>query len=233
MKIYADGIEIELVRKNVKNINLSILPPDGRVRVSAPRYVQASVIEKFISSKLDWIKQKRAAFPTSAAPQTCEYLSGDTVYLFGKALALALDPAQKRGSVRLYENSLAMGADGSEDVSVRERYYNEWLRPILSREIEYLLPIWEERTSLHPTSWSIKNMKTRWGSCNTRTGKIWLSLSLAKRPRECTEYVILHELVHLREAGHGARFRALMDEYMPNWRDLKQKLNGMGELHGS
>ncbi len=233
MKIYADGVEIELVRKNVKNINLSILPPDGRVRVSAPRYVQASVIERFIFSKLDWIKKKRAAFRTSDALRTCEFLSGDTVYLFGRALGLSLDPAQKRGSVRLYENGVVMGADGTEEVSVRERYYNEWLRPILSREIEYLLPIWEERTSLHPFSWSIKKMKTRWGSCNTRTGKIWLSLSLAKRPRECIEYVILHELVHLRESGHGARFCALMDEYMPNWRDLKQKLNGMEDARGS
>ena len=221
MKIYVDDIEVELVRKSVKNINLSILPPDGRVRVSAPHFVPEARIREFIQAKADWIREKRADMSTRQR-EKCEYKEGDTLYVFGTPYRLSLSPASKRGSVTLYEGEIVIGAANGEEA---EYYYNEFLRKELFREIGFLLPIWEERTGLHPSSWSIKNMSTRWGSCNTETKKIWFSLGLGRKTSDCIEYVILHELCHLRERGHGERFRALMDEYMPAWRTIKHKLN--------
>lgn len=221
MKIFVDDIEVELVRKSVKNINLSILPPDGRVRVSAPHFVPEAKIREFVQAKADWIREKRADM-TSRRPLRCEYREGDTLYVFGTPYRLSLSPASKRGSLTLYEGEIVIGAAEGEEA---EHYYNEFLRKELFREIEFLLPIWEERTGLHPSSWSIKNMSSRWGSCNTVTGKINFALGLGQKTYEGIEYVILHELCHLHERGHGERFRALLDEYMPNWRDVKQKLN--------
>ncbi len=215
MKLYIDGIEVELVRKSVKNINLTVLPPDGRVRVSAPHFVPEVKIFDFVSSKSDWIREKREQL-ASLDIRECEYKDGDTLFVLGKPYILRL----KSGRETLL-------SDGEIFICERdtEHYYNEYLRECLADEIEFLLPIWEERTGLYPSAWSIKNMRTRWGSCNTVTGKIWFSLGLGKKDPECIEYVILHELTHLCERGHGERFRAIMDEYMPAWRDVKQKLN--------
>ncbi len=223
--MYIEGIEIELVRKNIKNINLSVNPPDGHVRVSAPYFADISLVESFVASKLDWIRAHREKYENRPVIPPCEYLSGDTVYLFGRALTLFLDEDLRRGAVIREEDRLILGNRGGSTSDDRERYINEWLRGELARETEYLMPVWEERTGLHPSSWQIKNMTTRWGTCNTKTKKIWLNLQLSKKPPECLEYVILHELTHLKIRDHGPRFKAEMDEYMPDWRAIKQKLN--------
>ena len=224
MNIYVEGIEVSLVRKNVKNINLTVLPPDGRVRVSAPRFVPTSKVVEFVSSKLLWIIEKREALAALDIKE-CNYENGETLFVLGNPYVLVLDTAAKRGSVNLCENKMFIGVCDYSDAGEIKRYYDEYLRSVLSREIEYLLPIWEERTGLHPSAWSIRDMSTRWGSCNTETGKLNFALGLGKKDTACIEYVILHELTHLRERGHGERFCAVMDEYMPNWRDIKQKLN--------
>ena len=152
MKLYIDGIEVELVRKSVKNINLTVLPPDGRVRVSAPHFVPEVKIVEFVSSKSDWIREKSAAL-ASIDIRECEYKDGDTLYVLGKPYIL-----------RLCRSVKPMLSDGEIFICERdpERHYNEYLRGLLVREIEFLLPIWEERTELHPSSWSVKNMRTRW-----------------------------------------------------------------------
>ena len=107
----------------------------------------------------------------------------------------------------------------------RENWVNEWYRGLLKEQIERLLPKWEDITGLHPSNWQTKYMTTRWGTCNTNTGKIWLNLQLAKKPIDCLEYVILHELAHLKVRNHGEAFIAIMDEYMPYWRETRKKLN--------
>ena len=174
-RISVDGIEIELTRKRVKNINLRVKAPDGKVCVSAPFFMPESSIRRFVLSKKDWITdaQKRAA-----ASMPASFTRKD--------------------------------------------------REALAARITELLPKWESITGLYADSWHIRNMTSRWGSCNILKKRMCFNLQLAARPNDCLEYVILHELAHLKEAGHGPKFKAILDFYMPDWRDVRKKLNGKG-----
>ena len=228
MKITVEGIELELSRKRIKNINLSV-HPDGRVSVSAPCNVSLERIEAFVASKADWIRTHLEDVPPNS-PDSC-FLDGDTVKLFAKSYVIRLDSSLPRGSAEISSDAIVIGASAEDPPGLRERAVDELLRRELSLEIEYLLPIWEERTGLASSSWGIRKMKTRWGSCNTQKRSITFALELAKKDQGCIEYVILHELAHLCEANHGERFKAILDEYMPDWREIKQRLN-RGESKG-
>ena len=220
MKINAGGIEIELTRKNIKNINLSVRP-DGSVRVSAPYHVPTERIEKFVASKYDWIISHLEDIPKR---EESTLARGERIFVFGKEYALCYSGESSKGAYVL-GNELVLPINESAPYEMREAAVEDFFRRELALEISYLMPIWQERTGLVASKWNIVKMKTRWGSCNSKSRSIHFALELAKKPPECIEYVILHELAHLREANHSERFKAILDEYMPNWRSLKQKLN--------
>ena len=225
MQIEISGIKIEIQKKNIKNLRLVVLPPDGRVRVSAPLYLSDDSVKKFVSDKIDWIKKQQKRFGDQPRQADREYVSGETIYVFGQQYFLRVEYNSKGNSLVLSGNEAILTVRKESTAKQREAFLNEWYRALLKEKIAIYLQKWEEITDLHPDSWQTKNMKTRWGTCNASARRIWLNLQLAKKPPECLEYVILHELAHLKVYNHGKDFVAIMDRYMPNWREIRKRLN--------
>lgn len=219
------GIPIEIQKKNIKNIHLSVLPPDGRVRVSAPKTMSNNSIELFVRTKVGWIKKQQAKFENQPRQTEREYVSGETLFFWGKKYYLIVEYSYKGNSLVIRGSDAILTVRKESTAKQRENYVNEWYREHLKNEISKLMPKWETKTGLHCSSWQTKYMTTRWGTCNTETKKIWINLQLAKKPIECLEYIILHELVHTRVKNHSEDFVAMMDTHMPNWREIKKSLN--------
>lgn len=220
------GLRVELTRKRIKNLRLTVHSPDGAVRISAPLNMPERVIEDFVRSKLSWIsaQQRRIAARPEAALICVE--DGGRIYLWGKAYTLHIAGGR--------QSSLIIEDDGTALLTVREgstpemcmALIKQWYRRELKDAAAVYLPKWERISGLHASSWQIKDMKTRWGTCNVQSSKIWLSLRLAQYPPECLEYVIMHELAHLAVPNHGAEFKALLDRFMPDWRERQKILRG-------
>lgn len=225
MQIEISGIKIEIQKKNIKNLHLAVVPPDGKVRVSAPMHLSNESITMFVRTKLGWIKKQQAKFERQPRQSEREYVSGETLYLFGQQYFLRVEYSYKGNSLILEGNEAILTVRKESNAKQREAFVNEWYRSKLKEKIEIYLPKWENITGLRCESWQTKYMTTRWGTCNTNTGKIWLNLQLAKKPIECLEYVILHELAHLKVRNHGTEFVAILDQYMPYWRSIKKTLN--------
>ena len=223
--ITVDGIEATVVRKRVKNVRVSILPPDGTVRVTAPKLFPEAMIRLFLSQKASWIRANVEKIKKSHAHETRQYESGETLRLFGQVYPLCVLENQKKNGVALDGGRVVLSLKGEPSKEKREAILNEWLRERLKSEIEHYLPLWSEYTGLTPSEWAVRDMTSRWGSCNTRTKKINLNLQLVRYPLQCLEYVILHELAHLRVHGHGADFKAILDRFMPDWKTRRKLLN--------
>ena len=227
MQIEISGIKIEVQKKNIKNLHLVVAPPDGKVRVSAPMHLSDESIAMFVRTKLGWIKKQQEKFAEQPRQTKREYVSGETLNVFGHQYFLRVEYSYKGNSLVLEGNEAILTVRKESTAKQRETFVNEWYRNLLKEKIKIFLPKWENITGLHCDSWQIKYMTTRWGTCNTNTRKIWLNLQLAKKPIECLEYVILHELAHLKVRNHGKDFVVIMDQYMPYWRDVKNTLNNL------
>ncbi|MGN0806029.1 MAG: M48 family metallopeptidase, partial [Candidatus Coproplasma sp.] len=194
MEIEISGIKIEIQKKNIKNLHLSVLPPDGKVRVSAPTHLSHESITMFVRTKLGWIRKQQEKFDKQLRQSQREYISGETLYVFGQQYFLRVEYSYKGNSLTLSGKEAILTVRKESTAKQRENFVNEWYRALLKEKIEVYLPKWEKLTGLYCNSWQTKYMTTRWGTCNTNTKKIWLNLQLAKKPIECLEYVILHEL---------------------------------------
>lgn len=225
MMLNISGIPIEVCKKNIKNMHLYVKPPDGHVTVSAPLSMSEAAIERFVRTKLTWVKKQVAKFDSQPRQSEREYVSGETLYVWGKQYYLQTEYGSKNSLV-LSGNKAILTVRKESTEKQRENFTREWYRELLKAEIARLLPKWEKATGLKASGWQTKYMTTRWGTCNTETGKIWLNLQLAKKTPECLEYVILHELIHIVEKKHDEKFIALMDRYMPMWREVRSTLNG-------
>ena len=225
MNVLISDIQIEIIKKDIKNMHLSVLPPDGKVRVSAPNNLSDESIIMFVKTKLGWIKKQQEKFELQPRQSEREYVSGETLYVWGHQYFLQVEHNQKKNSLVLVGNKAILSVRKESTVKQREKFVNEWYRSLLKTEVEKYLPKWEAITGLYCDSWQSKYMITKWGTCNTSTRKIWLNLQLAKKPIECLEYVILHELAHLKVKNHGPDFVAILDLHMPYWRECKKMLN--------
>lgn len=225
MQIQIAEISVEIVKKNIKNMHLAVLPPDGRVRVSAPTTMSDEVIAMFVRTRLGWVRKQQAKFEAQPRQSEREYVSGETLYVWGRQYFLQVEYSYKGNSLILDGSKAILTVRKESTVSQREAFVNEWYRNLLKAEVEKLLSKWENITGLHCSGWQTKYMTTKWGTCNVKTGKIWLNLQLAKKPMECLEYVILHELAHLEVPNHSPTFVAILDGYMPYWREMKKQLN--------
>ena len=225
MRMVVNGIEVSVTKKAIKNMHLYVKPPDGHVEVSAPVNLSDESIELFIRTKIGWIRRQQEKFEQQPRQTAREYVSGEALYVWGRQYYLLVNCSNKGNFLVLDGDKAILTVREESTTEQRKRFVNEWYRAVLKAEIERVLPKWEHITGLYPDSWQTKNMTTRWGTCNVKSRKIWLNLQLAKESPECLEYVILHELVHLEEKGHNERFVALMDKFMPNWRDIRHKLN--------
>lgn len=225
MQIFVANIPVEVVKKEIKNMHLSVLPPDGRVRVSAPETVSDESIIMFVRTKLGWIKKQQEKFELQPRQSERQYISGETLYVWGRQYFLQVEYSYKGNSLVLSGDKAILTVRKESTPKQRENFVNEWYREKLKIEVDKYLPKWERITGLECSSWQSKYMTTKWGTCNTSTQKIWLNLQLAKKPIECLEYVILHELAHLKVKDHGPEFVAILDGHMPQWQERRRLLN--------
>jgi len=206
-------------------MHLYVKPPNGKVSVSAPNTMSDEVIERFARTKISWIKKQVIKFDNQLRQSEREYISGETLYVWGKQYYLQTNYGNKNSLV-LSGDKAVLTVRKESTAKQRENFVREWYRELLKAEITRVLPKWEKMTGLKAKYWQTKYMTSRWGTCNMKTGKIWLNLQLAKKTQECLGYVILHELIHLIEKSHNERFVFLMDKYLPMWREVKVALNG-------
>lgn len=225
MIVLISDIPVEIIKKNIKNMHLSVLPPDGKVRISAPNNLSDESIIMFAKTKVAWIRKQQQKFEQQPRQNEREYVSGETLYVWGHQYFLRVEYNQKKNTLVFEGNKAILSVRKESTVKQREKFVNEWYRSLLKVEVEKYLPKWEAITGLYCDSWQSKYMTTKWGTCNTSTRKIWLNLQLAKKPIECLEYVILHELAHLKVKNHGEDFVAILDLHMPYWREYKRMLN--------
>lgn len=225
MQIVVSNISVEVIRKNIKNMHLAVLPPDGRVRVSAPTQLTDEAITMFVRTKLGWIKKQQEKFQQQPRQSERQYVSGETLYVWGKQYFLQMEYSYKGNALTLSGDKAILTVRKESSPKQRGSFVNEWYRSLLKQEVAKYLPKWEKTTGLYCSSWQSKYMTTKWGACNPTSKKIWLNIQLAKKPIECLEYVILHELAHLKVHNHGPEFTAILDQYMPYWRDHRRRLN--------
>ena len=224
MYITVSGIEIELIRKSIKNMHLYVLRPDGKVRITAPKTLSEKRIIEFVESRAEWILKQREKIDAEPKKPEITYSSGDILTIFGKPYALEIVEGKKSDFFFcLGKATLICKPSSTKDE--REKIIEKALRASLNEKIAPILEKWENITGLKSSSFQLKKMKTRWGTCNTRTKKIWLNFELCRKSDECIEYVILHELTHLKVPNHGKDFSDFMDRYMPYWREIRRTLN--------
>jgi hypothetical protein len=231
-QITVSGLPVQIVRKDIKNLHLGVYPPNGRVRVAAPLRVSDKAVRLAVIGKLGWIKRHRARFANQPRQSAREMVTGESHYFLGQRYRLRVIRSDCPGKVALRNKStLELHVRAETSVAQRDQVMQDWYRQQLRELIPPLLVKWQTAMEVQLNEWGIKKMKTRWGSCNPIARRIWLNLELAKKPVECLEYILVHELAHLIERHHNDNFVKLMDEHMPQWRLHRQRLNSEPLVH--
>jgi hypothetical protein len=227
------GIEVAVSNKDVKNLHLSVLPPDGRVRVTAPLSMKDEAILLSVVNRLSWIKKRISEFDAQDRQTSREYVSGETHYYLGQNYKLKVIKRDKKGGrveVKPPSDMILQVPAGCASKK-REEIMQTWYRNELREILEPLIQKWEKKLNVDLEKWGIKKMKTQWGSCNSRKSQTWFNLELIKKPHRCIEYVVVHELLHLKEDNHNEEFVRLMEENYPQWRERKKELNELILAH--
>lgn len=233
-QIVVGDIPVEVVRKQIKNIHLAVYPPDGRVRIAVPHRVDAETVRLAIVSRLGWIHRKQKAMQTQERQSQREMVTGETHYLWGRRYRLDVVERDMPAEVSVRNNrfiELSVRPDASYQKRTQVLY--EWYRQQLKDRLPDLVTKWSEVVDVDVAECRVKKMKTRWGTCNIQDHRIWVNLELAKKPVECLEFVLVHEMVHLLERRHNDRFVELMNRFMPQWRVNRAKLNEAPLAHES
>lgn len=218
-------IIIDVEQKDIKNIYLSVHWSDGRVRIAAPLRMDLETIRVYALSKLNWIKKQQAKFMGRDREPPREYLNMESHYYRGKRYLLKVIEFETQPRIELEHNTLVMYIRPGTPVEKKQKILEEWYRAQLKKIVPALIDKWEKELNVRVSEFGIKKMKTRWGTCNRLAKRIWLNLDLAKKPPECLEYIVVHEMVHFFERKHNSRFAAYMDEYLPKWRVYRDELN--------
>jgi predicted metal-dependent hydrolase len=225
-QIVVNEIVVDVVRKDIKNLHLAVYPPSGRVRVAAPLRVNDDAVRLAVVTRLAWIKRQQTKFERQERQTIREYVSGESHYFHGQRYLLNVVYQAGPPKVAVRNNTrIDLIVRTGSDAQQRGRVLQAWYRQQLRNEAGPLIAKWEAQVGLRVAECGIKQMKTKWGACNINAGRIWLNLELVKKPVRCLEYIIVHETVHLLERHHNDRFQALMDQFMPQWRFLRDELN--------
>jgi hypothetical protein len=225
-KLRVENIEIDLVRKNIKNIHLTVYPPDGRVRLAVPRQMDDEDAQIFALSKLPWIIKQRKKYTTLEKQEKNEYITGESNYYLGQKYLLNVMVTKGKEYVELRNQGyMDLYVRPTSTPEKREKVLFEWYRQKLKELVPFYIEKWEKIIGVEVKEFGIKRMKTRWGTCNTRDKRIWINLELARKAPQCLEYIIVHEMVHLLEKRHNKAFRDYMNEFLPAWKTIKNELN--------
>lgn len=218
-RIEVSGIQVEIVRKDIKNLHLGVYPPNGRVRAAVPLRLADDAVRLALISRLGWIRRQRRAFLEQERQSEREMVAGETHYVQGRRCRLKVILHDSRAHVELRNNrTIVLRVRPQLDAAQRLAVLERWYRAMLREQLDALMVHWSKQLAVQASAWGIKKMKTRWGSCSQDARRIWINLELAKKPVQCLEYIVVHELVHLLERHHNDRFAALMGQFMPDWR---------------
>lgn len=219
-QITISGITVEVVQKRVKNINLRIDTATGRVRVSCPKRLSERKLREFLDRKKTWMLKHLNELKKASGPKVLKYETGENHYVWGKPVRLKVQYCEGKEAVKPVGDSvLKLFVRPGKPAEKREKIIREMYRRQIKERLPELIAKWEPVMGVQVAEFGVKKMKTRWGSCNTREKRIWLSLHLAKYPPEALEYVVVHEMVHLLERLHNQRFYQLMNRFLPDWRE--------------
>lgn len=221
----------EVARKKIKNVHLSVYPPNGKVRITAPLHMELDTIRVFAISKLAWIKGQQRKMQAQERETPREFLDRESHYLWGERYLLQVVEKDVPPAIDIKHRKLVMQVRPGMDDLRRLELLDSWYREQIRQALPELLARWESAMQVKAAKIFIQRMKTRWGSCNPSRGNIRLNTDLAKKPPECLEYILAHELAHLIEPTHNSRFIALMDHFMPMWRHIKEELNRLPVRH--
>jgi len=232
MRVQLGDIAVDLVRKDIKNVHLSVYPPAGKVRIAAPERMSLETIRVFAISKLAWIRQQQRKLQEQERETPREYLDRESHYVWGKRYLLKIVEADAAPSVEIKHSRLILRVRPGTAELKKRAIVEDWYRGQLKRAVPPLIAKWEPRLGVKVARVFVQRMKTKWGNCNHRERSIRLNSELAKKPRECLEYIVVHEIIHLRERHHNDNFFALMNEYLPQWRSRRSELNAAPLAHG-
>lgn len=219
------GINIDVVYKNIKNLHIGVYPPVGRVRVAAPERLDEEQIRLAVIQRLPWIKRQRQQLQEADRQSPREMVTGESHYVWGVRHRLKIIERLGRAHVEVDGDRLLMYVPAGTDTESRAKLLQDWHRKQLRHAVPELIAKWEPVIGRNVPRWSIRRMKTKWGSCNREIGHIWFNLELTKKHPLCLEYIVVHETAHLLERNHGERFTGLMDKFMPDWRARREQLN--------
>lgn len=221
-----NGLTVDVIRKNIKNLHLAVYPPAGRIRVAAPLLVDDEAVRLAVIAKLPWIKRQQTKFLEQDRQSPREYVSGESHYFQGHRYLLNIIERDGPNQVVVRNKKyIDLYVHPGSDIFQRERVLQNWYRAHLRAAIPPILAAWEQKLGIDVAEWGIKHMKTKWGTCNIEQCRIWVNLELAKKSERCLEYIVVHELMHLLERHHNEHFLELMNIHLPSWRQLREELN--------
>lgn len=220
-------VEVEVVHKAIKNLHLSVHPPTGRVRIAAPERMSLDSIRVFAISKLPWIRRQQDRLVRQEREPPREWIERESHFVWGRRCLLRIVEVDGAPSVELSHRRLILRVRPGTPAGRRQEIVDAWYREQVREALPTLLATWESRLGVSTRRVFVQRMKTKWGSCNAKRRTIRLNTDLAKKPPECLEYVVVHELAHLLEPTHGERFRAILDELMPTWEERRRLLNDL------
>lgn len=225
------GIELELVRKDIKNLHLAVYPPDGRVRLAAPHSTDEETLEMYVATKIPWIRRQQREIEAQPRQSERQFLDRESHYFLGHRYLLRVLPLEAGMHwgqvVPKGKRYLNLHVEDQGNLEAKRRIIEKWYRRELRSMLEELVPAWEAKLGVQAKGWRIRGMRTKWGSCNPDNGTMLFNLELARQPLDCIEYVVAHELAHLIERKHNDRFVAVLDAHLPQWRHLRETMKSL------
>lgn len=225
--IRVGDVEIEVVLKDVKNVHLSVHPPHGRVTMVAPMATRLEAARAYAISRLGWIRAQQQNLRQQARETPRQYIERESHYLWGRRYLLSVVERDAKPAVTLDHRRITLFVRPGSNREKRQEVMHEWHKSLLHGAIPPLIRKWEPVLGITVSRYFLQRMKTKWGSCNHRTGTIRLNTELVKKPRDLLEYVVVHEMLHLLEPTHSERFVALLDRHYPAWREARAELNAL------
>lgn len=222
-----NDIEVELSQKEIKNVHLRVHPPLGKVTLSAPEDMNKELLRVYVSSKLGWIRRQRKKIISQKREPDYLYITNESHYFFGKRYLLKVSESENKSQVFLHHNHVELVVPFDCTAEYKRNLLYKWYRKELRTYLSYTVDKYVKIIDVSPKSFGIRKVKTKWGSCNDSAKSIWFNIELVKKPKECVDYIVVHELVHLKERRHNKNFIMLMNKYLPNWQVRKKTLNDL------
>ncbi|MDC7235633.1 MAG: SprT family zinc-dependent metalloprotease [Spirochaetales bacterium] len=228
--LHIQGSPVKVQKKMINSLRLRLIPPHGEIRLSVPHWYSDRKAEQFVLSRWGWIEEQKRTIRAIHPLARQRYEEAEDILFRGQLYTLRIIQSAKRTGIRIGGDEIHLSEPSGASRSDRQKRMELWYRKEMKKQIDPVILGWAAEMKVEPSEWRIKKMNTRWGSCNTRAGRIWLNLELITMKPEILEYVIVHELAHLIEPSHNRNFKAVLDSHLPEWRRLSRELKGEMDL---